>query len=1624
MNDVISSWLGQETGHHMSFEVASICWGLTLLHFLWQGAIIGLLGFVAARLLRNQSASVRYWLNAAALLACPMCVAWTFAVVEVPESWRVSSNQLSLGSFDSDAVPIETFSANNLADVPYPKLDPPQAITNTDAAPVPLDASAENQTSAPVAIETKTSFASEWMPVVARWIAILYAVGVVCFFVRLAIALWGGHRLRAISTPVSDSALLELIRTQAHRIGLKLVPVVAYCERVAVPTVIGVLRPMILLPATLTTGLTTDELSAILSHELAHIRRYDLWMNLLQRIIESLLFFHPVVWFLSRRLSTEREICCDDLVIRSGHQPMNYAGALLRMAELCVLSRQPQLTSVSAGGVSSQELTYRIERLMHFRHQSKYRLTRAGLAICFALLVVSSGIPSLFSVLAQQTTPTISRSSASVATSQKGIESIQGTVIGELQGVAVTAIFRLEDDSKSPSAPFPKTTVVAEVKTITDAQGKYTVGVPRQYIGNKSLRVSIRLEHPGYLTRTMDFCYVEDFQNQEIRNDERWWLTRELTRSAVRSSLLRKGKPLLGQVLLPDGQPAAGAMVATSSKYRAYSWKFSDPNEYGSSATATTDANGHFELLIDEPATLQVSLVGHAPLVVDDLSKLNSGDIDNSSRQTFRLPLAIRPTGKVTTFKRSPVAGAIVEARRDFEWNEFDMPTAFGFACATNERGEFTMPPMPAGKYTFSVRSRLENVSDVPIFNRRANEESKTPVTSLLALTAPFADLQTVAMSDVVLDQDVELIPWNMSAQISLSAVETVTVTIHVDFPNGLPENDRTADLTVSGQFNGKQWAGQSQIAGADGKVQFVVPKGLHDSAVGTGHALQRQSSKEPWQPGEALHLGTLTTDLVGPEVLIPRLAKLRVKLVALPDDIAKNGGRLSIHAFYAREGYAGNRAALQRLFLAGQFQSGNDEYRALALPNEECVLRVTNGYAENAVVLFEEKLMLPSGDDQLLTIDVVRKVSTRETTQAAGSGNSQKESAFGSGRTERSLTSSVQAVPQATETGTLEGRISVEGPPPQRPQLRVPTPDSPLLLKRATDEQRKAWEASLVNIDDESLLVDAELGLANAFVYLAKRPSTFKSPQGSSEPVTIRMQDFRFSPRATVIQTSQDLVLDNSGRGPNGFRFDPFRNNGQNRLVDSGEKTTLEDPFTSPETIPVQARSETEIWKKTFLLPVDHPFAAVTDGRGRFSIQGLPPGEHQFRIWHERAGWLEKSLTVSVKAGETTPLEQSYNLDRFRLASNPINGAAAQGTAKPTAVGIRYPYCLLNTEGLAERSFLEAIASFNLTSQESPTGVRQPPITEQETRDAIAKFAAESHVPEGVRTQLEQILKSGELPENVYFRRFTRFDDGKQMQGVWWVRLVIETGNGPVYSVPVRSTSLFARPYTQMERQQNAADGLTLINRVASYYEEPPVVVQPSDLPAASVETSIRKTQDGIKAEDDTAIGSLFESTGASETQREFAVSELKALSKARVHSIKVSPLKLKGEQRTWSAWQFYKPNLPVVAFLEIEYEDKDAVTRRADAQPLAEERKVLSLELGMVGEELRLVNYVPDGERTPPESLNPGPSITGHLEPLADGTHIITDVITNPGTLLSAHLANEEIRQRDFRNASEQEE
>ena len=115
-------------------------------------------------------------------------------------------------------------------------------------------------------------------------------------------------------------------------------PKVALCTDVVVPTVIGVLRPTILLPVSMASGVPPDHLEGILAHELAHIRRYDHIVNLVQRLIEALLFFHPAVWFLSRRIRIERERCCDDLVLASGGEPLRYEGEELVVCERGVVS--------------------------------------------------------------------------------------------------------------------------------------------------------------------------------------------------------------------------------------------------------------------------------------------------------------------------------------------------------------------------------------------------------------------------------------------------------------------------------------------------------------------------------------------------------------------------------------------------------------------------------------------------------------------------------------------------------------------------------------------------------------------------------------------------------------------------------------------------------------------------------------------------------------------------------------------------------------------------------------------------------------------------------------------------------------------------------------------------------------------------------------------------------------------------------------------------------------------------------------------------------------------------------------------------------------------------------------
>jgi uncharacterized protein (TIGR03067 family) len=227
-------------------------------------------------------------------------------------------------------------------------------------------------------------------------------------FARVCLAVLGGRRLRRRASPLSEPDLLEAIRAQLARLGLRIAPSVAWCDRVLVPVVIGIIRPAILLPASLATGLTPGQLQLVIAHELAHLYRWDHIVLVFQRVVEAVFFFHPAVWYISRRLSVERELCCDELVLRAGSNAGEYAESLLRVAELSrpAATAAPLVAiAMARGGRGSRALVQRLSRILGQPECSPVRLVNpwplaVGLAVCLGAALICGSAGNL-RVLAQ-----------------------------------------------------------------------------------------------------------------------------------------------------------------------------------------------------------------------------------------------------------------------------------------------------------------------------------------------------------------------------------------------------------------------------------------------------------------------------------------------------------------------------------------------------------------------------------------------------------------------------------------------------------------------------------------------------------------------------------------------------------------------------------------------------------------------------------------------------------------------------------------------------------------------------------------------------------------------------------------------------------------------------------------------------------------------------------------------------------------------------------------------------------------------------------------------------------------------------------------------------------------------
>lgn len=235
---------------------------------------------------------------------------------------------------------------------------------------------------------SEADFIGELSPLAAEMPALVgaWALGAALMLGRLALGLAWVARARQRSTP-APAAWQARLDALAHRLSLKRPVRLRLLPDLAGPIALGTLKPCVLLPAALLTRLPVDLLEALLAHELAHVRRWDYLANLLQSAVEALLFFHPVVWWLSARMRAERELVADDLSAALLGDSRRLARALHALSELDPDPMTPPLAPAARGG----DLLHRIERLLAPRPQATgWKLALPALLIAATSFVVQA----------------------------------------------------------------------------------------------------------------------------------------------------------------------------------------------------------------------------------------------------------------------------------------------------------------------------------------------------------------------------------------------------------------------------------------------------------------------------------------------------------------------------------------------------------------------------------------------------------------------------------------------------------------------------------------------------------------------------------------------------------------------------------------------------------------------------------------------------------------------------------------------------------------------------------------------------------------------------------------------------------------------------------------------------------------------------------------------------------------------------------------------------------------------------------------------------------------------------------------------------------------------------------
>ena len=428
------------------------------LNFVWQGALLAVLFGLLLLVIKPRRAGLRYLLGLATLVV--------MSGLPVVSVWK--------GHLP--ATPVAPLSFGGIPVVPQPDRTPPQS--QIAGAPTP-----------------------EWRQVAYQrlerllpWASALWILGALVLSFK---TLGGLVRTRFLARNASVSDVEEWssrIDSLAGRVGLDKDVRVLKSDGVSVPAVVGWIKPAILVPDGAAGGLPREAMDALLAHELAHIRRRDFLVNLLQTAVENLLFYHPAVWWVSSRVRQERECCCDDFAAAVCGDTLVYARALSRAERF----RSESRLAVSAG---SDFLLNRVRRMteMTTTHSSPIAAFASGLSALALVLAAGAAFSALAHIPTRAARPSPRSSDQfAVLPDPQPDSRAHGGVAGEISHQYPRVITGKVGDPSGALVPGARIRVKDRntgkelLTAVTDQEGGFAIELP------STEGIEVRIEHPGF----------------------------------------------------------------------------------------------------------------------------------------------------------------------------------------------------------------------------------------------------------------------------------------------------------------------------------------------------------------------------------------------------------------------------------------------------------------------------------------------------------------------------------------------------------------------------------------------------------------------------------------------------------------------------------------------------------------------------------------------------------------------------------------------------------------------------------------------------------------------------------------------------------------------------------------------------------------------------------------------------------------------------------------------------------------------------------------------------------------------------------------------------------------------